>query len=79
MMAEEPVVRGEIVDECGARFEVFLLPNDEDTLINVLKDCFAEWRHIRIGPCDSRRTVGDTSARRTGNHSRQWVRDGRLP
>ena len=49
-MIEEPATKGEIVDECGARFEVFLLPNDEDTLLNVLKDCFAEWRHIRIGP-----------------------------
>ena len=49
-MTEEPVARGEIVNEAGARFEVFRLPDDEDTLLNVLKDCFAEWRHIRIGP-----------------------------
>ena len=50
MTIREPVPRGEIVEECGARFEVFALPTDEDTVLNVLNDCFAEWPHIRIGP-----------------------------
>ena len=45
-----PVVMGEIVYEHGAKFEVFLLPSDEDTLLDILRDCFSEWEHIRIGP-----------------------------
>ena len=47
---KESTFRGEIVDEGGARFEVFTLPAREDVLLNLLNDCFVEWEHIRIGP-----------------------------
>ena len=50
MTIREPAFKGEIVEECGARFEVFVLPTDEGTLLAILKDCFEEWEHIRIGP-----------------------------
>lgn len=42
--------RGEMVEECGARFEVFVLPSGQDSVLKILNDCFAEWAHIRIGP-----------------------------
>ena len=45
-----PIPRGEIVEEEGARFEVFALPTDEGTLLAILKDCFEEWERIYIGP-----------------------------
>ena len=45
-----PAPSGEIVEECGARFEVFALPTDEATLLAILNDCFKEWEHIHIGP-----------------------------
>ena len=47
---KESTFRGEIVEEGGARFEVFTLPAREDVLLNLLNDCFVEWEHIRIGP-----------------------------
>ena len=50
MTIREPVSRGEMVEECGARFEVFVLPTDQDTLLAILKDCFDEWEHTHIGP-----------------------------
>ena len=50
MTIREPIPRGEIVEECDARFEVFALPTDEGTLLAILKDCFEEWEHIHIVP-----------------------------
>ena len=50
MTISEPAPRGEIVQERGASFEVFALPTDVETVLNVLDDCFAEWPHIRFGP-----------------------------
>jgi len=50
MTISESIPSGEIVEECGARFEVFALPTDEGTLLAILKDCFEEWEHIHIGP-----------------------------
>ena len=45
-----PAPRGEVVEEHGARFEVFALPADEASLLEILKDCFKEWEHIHMGP-----------------------------
>ena len=42
--------RGEMVEELDGVYEVFRLPADEDTLMAVFEDCFAEWEHIHIGP-----------------------------
>lgn len=50
MTIREQAPRGELVQELGASFEVFVLPTDEETVINILNDCFAEWPHIRFGP-----------------------------
>lgn len=50
MTIKDPAFKGEIVEEGGAKFEVFVLPNGQDSVLNILNDCFVEWAHIRIGP-----------------------------
>ena len=41
--------RGEIIQQLDGTYELFPLPTDPDTLFSILKDCLAEWQHIRIG------------------------------
>ena len=42
--------RGEIRDAYGSTEEVWQLPVDQDTLLDLFRDCFQEWEHINIGP-----------------------------
>lgn len=50
MTANKPIPRGRIIEEAGARYEVFPLRTDEGTLLDIFKDCFEEWEHIHVGP-----------------------------
>ena len=50
MTETSTVPRGEIVQELDGTYEVFPLTVDEKTLLEIFKDCFAEWKHIHFGP-----------------------------
>ena len=41
--------RGDIIQQLDGIYEIFTLSTDEDTLLQVIKDCLQEWEHIRIG------------------------------
>ena len=49
MTIGEQLPRRELVEERGARFEIFQLPTDQETLLAILKDSVEEWDQIRIG------------------------------
>ena len=42
--------RGEMWDAYGGTEEVWQLPVDQETLLELFRDCFQEWEHINIGP-----------------------------
>ena len=42
--------RGEIIQQMDGVYELFPVSPEQDVLLGVIKDCLAEWEHIRIGP-----------------------------
>jgi hypothetical protein len=50
MSTQQSSQRGKIIQDEDGVFEVFVLPNDEATLLAIFEDCFEEWEHLHIGP-----------------------------
>jgi len=50
MATDTTLPRGEIIQQMDGVYELFPVPVDQDSLWSIMKDCLAEWEHIRIGP-----------------------------
>ena len=50
MMTNTSLPRGEIIQQMDGTYELFPVSAEEETLLNIVKDCLKEWEHIRIGP-----------------------------